>query len=343
MGRMTRDEYATKEYLADRLAEQGYVTYSKLFELFDLRLTYNPTVVGYMEPGEGRITLNGTLDEHTLLLVIRHEIMHEYLTHEMRAIKHLARKKGIDEDDIDDVSLADLKNELYSNSIFNIAGDYEISNRTYTDQDKKDIRNIRLNGRIVSGLVTEIDHPDWVDLPLEDMYDLLEKEREEASQNAQQDLQNGDSQQGNGEKSQDAQDGQSGNQSGQQSGNQSSSQSGDGEEQQEYNRYKYNPQGDNVEYQNSQDGQPNTNDKGQEDSGSNQSGDSEDQGDDGSEQNDQNSNQAGQGGDNKASNDGLPGKSNRNSESSPSRIIHGTFKNGKFYDRNGNEIIPGGN
>lgn len=340
MGRMTRDEYATKEYLADRLAEQGYVTYSKLFELFDLRLTYNPTVIGYMEPGKGRITLNGTLDEHTLLLVIRHEIMHEYLTHEMRAINHLANKLGIDEDDIDDVSLADLKKKLYSNDIFNIAGDYEISNRTYTDQDKKDIRNIKLNGQIVSGLVTELDHPDWVDLPMEDMYDLLEKEREEASQEAQQDLQDGDSQQGDGGESQDSQDGQSGNQSGQQSGNQSGGQSGNEKEQGDDQG---SSQDDGGESQNSQDGQPNTKNKGQKGSGSSQSGDSEDQGDDGSEQNGQKSNKAGQSGDNKAPNDDSSDKFNRNSESSPSRIIHGTFKNGKFYDRNGNEIIPGGN
>ncbi|MBQ3422226.1 MAG: hypothetical protein IJH34_11305 [Romboutsia sp.] len=340
MGRMTRDEYATKEYLADKLAEQGYVTYSELFELFDLRLTYNPTVIGYMEPGLGRITLNGTLDEHTLLLVIRHEIMHEYLTHEMRAIKHLANKLGIDEEDIDDISLADIKNKLYSNDIFNIAGDYEISNRTYTDQDKKDIRSIRLNGQIVSGLVTELDHPDWVDLPMEDMYDLLEKEREEASQEAQQDLQDGDSQQGDGGESQDSQDGQSGNQSGQQSGNQSGGQSGDGEGQESDQD---NSQADGGESQDSQGGQTNDKNKGQKGSGSSQSGDSEDQGDDGSEQNGQQSNQAGQGRANKAPNDGASDEFDRNSESSPSRIIHGTFKNGKFYDRNGNEIIPGGN
>ena len=179
MGSMTNNERATREYLADKLAEQGYATYAQLFELFDLRLISNPTVIGYMEPGMGRITLNETLDEHTLCLVIRHEILHEYLTHELRLIRHVAKQQGLDPEEIDNLQEQSLKDIIYGDSAFNIAGDYEISNRGYTEQDKKDIRRIRLNGEIVSGLVTEIDHPDWVDLPLEDMYDLLKQEMED--------------------------------------------------------------------------------------------------------------------------------------------------------------------
>ena len=191
MANMTYEEKATKAYLEERLAEQGYFTYSELFHLFDLKLTYDPDVVGYMEPGKARITINGTLEEHQMLLTIRHEILHEYLTHEMRLIEHVAKNMGLGNPDTGEISISDItdagklseiKNIIYSDSSFNIAGDYEISNLGYTEQDKKDLRRIKLGGRIVSGLVTEDKHPDWVDLSLEEMYDLLTEERDQARQ-----------------------------------------------------------------------------------------------------------------------------------------------------------------
>lgn len=191
MANMTYEEKATKAYLEERLAEQGYFTYSELFHLFDLKLTYDPDVIGYMEPGKARITINGTLEEHQMLLTIRHEILHEYLTHEMRLIEHVAKNMGLGNPDTGEISISDItdagklseiKDIIYSDSSFNIAGDYEISNLGYTEQDKKDLRRIKLGGRIVSGLVTEDQHPDWVDLSLEEMYDLLTEEREQARQ-----------------------------------------------------------------------------------------------------------------------------------------------------------------
>ena len=85
---------------------------------------------------------------------------------------------GFDSDVLLNQNIQEIKNTLYSNSIFNIAADYEISNRGYTDADKYTVRNININGRIVSGLVTEDQHPDWVDLPVEDMYDKLKEEHD---------------------------------------------------------------------------------------------------------------------------------------------------------------------
>ena len=85
----------------------------------------------------------------------------------------------IELDDLDDLSIQELKRTLYSNKLFNIAGDYEISNRGYTEKDKENIRAILLNGEIVRGLVTEDDHPDWVDLSIEEMYDKLQEQQEE--------------------------------------------------------------------------------------------------------------------------------------------------------------------
>lgn len=180
---MTREERATKEYIQNKLAKQGYPTYASILGNFDLNLTRDPNTVGFMEPGKGRIVLNRGLDENQVSVIIRHEILHQFLEHERRLLKHLANEHNLDFDKVDDNSLNDLKRKLYSNDLFNVAADYEISNRGYTEDDKEDIRNILLNGQILSGLVTEDDHPDWVDLSVEEMYDKLREDKQNQQQN----------------------------------------------------------------------------------------------------------------------------------------------------------------
>lgn len=173
---MTNFEKRCKEYAIKYLKTQGYPTYAKLLRDFDLNLTEDPNVVAYMEPGKGRIVVNKTLDVGQISVIIRHEILHQYLKHEYRLLNKLASKNNTTVDDLDDYSIKELKKELYKDSNFNIAGDYEISNLGYTDKDKSEVHRINLNGKILSGLVTEDDHPDWVDLPIEDMYSNLVKE-----------------------------------------------------------------------------------------------------------------------------------------------------------------------
>lgn len=316
---MTKEERATKEYLAEKLGEQGYATYAKLFMLFDLRLTSDPRYIGFMEPGQGRITLNRTLEEHQMLLTIRHEILHEYLSHEMRLLDHIAEKNP----DVaaDEVSLKEI---LYQDDVFNIAADYEISNRGYTERDKKDIRNIKFNGKIVSGLVTEDQHPDWIDYSVEDMYDLLRDERDQARQDAQQDQGSNSSQ---GEESQEqgdqgqegeGQQGQSGNQQGSQGDNQEQGDSGDSQEGSgdQGDSQKGDPQqGQSDNFQDSQSGQSSSQSQG---SASNNAQDK-----DSAQPN--------------RSNSGGSGSSNGEGM----KVIRGTFKDGKFYGLDGKEIVPG--
>ena len=181
---MTKEERIAKNEILNILAKSGYPTYASILSDFDVNLTQDPGVVGYMEPGKGRIVLNRGLDLEQVSTITRHEILHQYLEHEKRLLKKLSKSKNLDYDNLDDASLNDLKYELYSNKDFNIAGDYEISNRGYTDADKEIVRNIKLNGQILTGLVTEDEHPDWVDLPIEDMYDKLSAERKKQEQEA---------------------------------------------------------------------------------------------------------------------------------------------------------------
>lgn len=113
-----------------------------------------------------RIVVNEKVGEERISVLLRHEIMHIYLDHELKLKRHLAKKMGID---LDDLSLSDvekaandekIKKELYKDGTFNIAADYDISNKMYTDSDKNLVRHLVVNGQNCRGLVTEDDHAD---------------------------------------------------------------------------------------------------------------------------------------------------------------------------------------
>ena len=48
----------------------------------------------------------------------------------------------------------------------------------YDDHDKEVVRLMQLNGEILGGLILSDDHPDWVNKPMEELFDLIRKERE---------------------------------------------------------------------------------------------------------------------------------------------------------------------
>lgn len=169
---MTRLEYYAKNEILDRLGEQGYPTYASLLNKFDVNLTSDPGVVGYTEPAKGRIVLNKGLNIDQVSTIVRHEILHNFLKHMQRMEDKLGKDVW-------------KKRTLLMHDASNIAGDYEISNRGYTEKDKQIARNIYLNGETLSGLVTEDQHPDWVDLSLEEMYDKLLPEMEKSKQQVQ--------------------------------------------------------------------------------------------------------------------------------------------------------------
>lgn len=166
---ITREEYLAKKQIMDILSKQGYPTYAHLLDLFDLNLTNDPNVVAYMIPNQGVIVLNRNLDIDQVSTFVRHEILHEYLAHQLRMMRHL---------NISDYNEFAAKDPNL-HQLINIAGDYEISNRGYTDKDKAIARNIKLNGQTLQGLVTEDEHPDWVDMGIEEMFDNLNKEYQE--------------------------------------------------------------------------------------------------------------------------------------------------------------------
>lgn len=157
---MTKREFIAKREIRNILAKEGYPTYSYLIQDFDIHLTKDPNVIGFMIPSQGIITINENLDLEQVSVIVRHEILHEYLNHAKRFQDHVGSN--------DYSTISPDQHQL-----MNIAGDYEISNRGYTERDKRNVKNITINGQKLSGLVTEIDHPDWVGLTAEEMYDRL--------------------------------------------------------------------------------------------------------------------------------------------------------------------------
>lgn len=180
---MTNREKAAKEEVINQLEENGYVSYAKIFDLFDLNLTKDPSVVAYMVPDKGTIVVNEGLLLEQVGVCVRHEILHEYLNHLNRMIYLIAKRHGLDPDEVLEETnpneYEEIKREIFQDDTFNYAGDYEISNVGYTEEDKEVIRNIDINGRIVSGLVTDDvkNHPDWVDMSLEELYDAVVADR----------------------------------------------------------------------------------------------------------------------------------------------------------------------
>ena len=167
MATMTARDEAAKEQIIRKLRSEGYPTYARLFDLFDLNLTDNPDVVGYMLPGKAKIVLNENLSIDQVSTIVRHEILHEWLSHGPRSEKF-------------DKEHPDL---LPDHDTANIAADYEISNVGYTDKDKRAERALILGDKTLRGLVTEDQYPGWEDKSFEEMYEeLLKKNLEEKKQ-----------------------------------------------------------------------------------------------------------------------------------------------------------------
>ena len=157
---------AAKNQIMRVLREEGYPSYAKLLDLFDIYLTDDPEVIGYMVPDKAKIVLNRDLSINQVSVIVRHEILHEYFTHHART-----QKFNKDHGDL-----------FPDHDSANIAADFEISNRGYTDRDKATVRSIALNDKILRGLVTEDQYPGWENKTFEEMYEEILKERKEGKE-----------------------------------------------------------------------------------------------------------------------------------------------------------------
>ena len=177
---MTRREQILKKRLIALLKDDGkghkHAKYAERLADFDIKI-----VPLGMEPStaaisfdEGIIYINeGFLSDPAtffqLNVLMRHEMAHNLLMHQVRLASKIEAKYGKEGQ-----SRIKLSQSLHS--LMNIIEDFEISNTRYTTDDKQIVRNMFLNGQLIGGLVTEDMRKNWEKLPLEQMYDELSQE-----------------------------------------------------------------------------------------------------------------------------------------------------------------------
>ena len=68
---------AGKEQIIKALRANGYFNYAKMLDAFNVYLTGDPEVIGYLVPTEFKIVLNRELDIDTVVKVVKHELDHQ--------------------------------------------------------------------------------------------------------------------------------------------------------------------------------------------------------------------------------------------------------------------------
>jgi len=107
-----------------------------------------------------------------LNVLMRHELAHNLMMHQVRMMKHITS-----------IPWSHLKLSCSLHEIENIIEDFEISNTRYTAEDKEIVKKMLLNGKVISGLVTEDHRRAWLDLKLEDMWDAMVQEYDTSGAN----------------------------------------------------------------------------------------------------------------------------------------------------------------
>ena len=177
---MTDREKKLKKKLINLLRDDGkghrHAKYAERLKKFDINIVpivADPMFTAAISFDEGLIFIGeGFLVDENLFyqlnVLIRHELAHNLLMHQIRMMHKLGNKS------FEHIGMSRLIHRL-----FNIIEDDEISNRKYSEEDKKIVRNMWLNGRLIGGLVTEDHRPDWTKLTVEEMYDKLTEEIEQ--------------------------------------------------------------------------------------------------------------------------------------------------------------------
>lgn len=149
-----------KEKVKELLNQQGYHTYVERLDNFKFYVTdfYKGTYcpVAFMAPNDGCICINpgfivdirecGPIFQQ-LSVIVRHELLHFLLCHEKRFKDYLKQT------DPDFKTAYDKRPDLHT--IANYAMDYDLGNVGYDDYDKEVVRNMTLNGKVISGLLAE--------------------------------------------------------------------------------------------------------------------------------------------------------------------------------------------
>ena len=178
---MTKREKALKKKLIALLRDDGkghrHAKYAERLEDFIVKIVAledDPEMTAAVNFEEVTIYISeGFLTDpdtfYQLNVLMRHELAHYLMQHQIRMLDKLISKYGKDKGTRMSMSIAIHK-------LLNIIEDFEISNKRYTEADKLIVKNMTLNFEVIGGLVTEEIRKDWQSLSVIEMYDMLSKE-----------------------------------------------------------------------------------------------------------------------------------------------------------------------
>ena len=178
---MTDRERKLKKALCQLLIDKGHRKYAERFWKLDFNIvdskkhpdftaaiSFDDATVfisdGFLGSGQG---IFNQLD-----VLLRHELAHNLMMHQIR-LMYIFKKLHADDPDN---AYEHIRYSASLHEILNIIEDFEISNKRYTSEDKKIVKAMMLNGRIIGGLVTEDHRQAWANMPVEAMYDELSRE-----------------------------------------------------------------------------------------------------------------------------------------------------------------------
>lgn len=174
---MTDREKKLRVALVKLLRDDGkghhHAKYAERLSKFDINIVSlkdDPRFTAAISFNEGVIYIGeGFLTDPTMFyqlnVLMRHELAHNLLMHEIRMMRHLG-----------DEAWKIFGTSPSLHEILNVIMDDEISNKKYSEDDKKIVRNMYLNGKFIGGLVTEDHRQNWMNMTLEQMYEAVQQE-----------------------------------------------------------------------------------------------------------------------------------------------------------------------
>ena len=177
----TKREKVLKKKLLALLRDDGqghkHAKYAERLEDFIIKIVpydEDPEMTAAISFDEATIYISdGFLKDpdtfYQLNVLMRHELAHYLMQHQIRMMHKIIEKYG--KDGGTRISMSQSLHHL-----MNIIEDFEISNERYTAADKIVVKNMQLNGREIGGLITENIRGGWEKLSVLDMFDKLEEE-----------------------------------------------------------------------------------------------------------------------------------------------------------------------
>ena len=178
---MTDKERRVKKALCQLLIDKGHRKYAERFWKLDFNIVdskQHPDFTAAISFDEATVFISdGFLGSgqgifNQLDVLLRHELAHNLMMHQIRLMYVFKKIHANNPDE----AYEHIRYSASLHELLNFIEDFEISNKRYTETDKKIVRNMQLNGKVIGGLVTEDHRANWQNMPLEAMYEALSKE-----------------------------------------------------------------------------------------------------------------------------------------------------------------------